>query len=143
MTRLILLVALIAAACGVENDPMESDPEGGGKADDSAASGVQTLACGAGPHTAFKATLDPTGFDPGSGYFYVRNARVRDNFAAAELICTGHQLAEITCVGFWFGLGEHVAEVTTKDDGTGLTASHRSLKGDLVGPSADWPCTVQ
>ena len=144
MAKSLLIAFVMAAGCGVESPKDDTAAAGDGKADQSTAvSGVQTLVCSAGPFTEFRAKLDTTGYDPGSGYFDVRNARVVDNYATATLICTGHTLEEIDCIGFWFGIAEHIAEVTTKNTSSGLTASYVSLRGDLVKMSTPpWACTM-
>jgi hypothetical protein len=105
--------------------------------------GVSKLQCT--PGTAFQrfdATLDASGYDPGSGFFDVRDARIMDSYATARLLCTGHELASIECVGFWFDSGNEIVEVTTADD-QGLSATFASLKGSLVAsPKKPWACTV-
>jgi hypothetical protein len=105
---------------------------------------VQTLRCTSGGADLFKATLDGSSYDPGSGVFDVSDATIRDNYATATLICTGHTLPEIDCIGFWFDLAEQVGEVTTANGASGLTASYVAVRGDLVFMSTPpWACTVE
>ena len=74
----------------------------------------------------------------------MRDARIVDNYATATLMCTGHQLDAIDCVGYWFDIGSEIGEVTTAQGSDGLTASYAPLKGDLVRMhSPPWRCTVR
>src|SRR5439155_24211404 len=136
-----LVVFLAAMGCGVEHAPTEAQGTGGGgKADGAQVGPIQTLKCApSGNFREFTATLDGSGYDAGSGYFDVRDASVNDGYATAPLICTGHTQAEIDCIGFWFDISSEVAEVTLANDATGLTASHVSLRGDLVHAGGPWP----
>lgn len=142
--------ALLVAGCGGSgSDPStsESNALGGQPAGDGTAKSgahVQTLSCTTGrDFESFSAKLDASGYDVGSGFFDVTNARIVDNYATAQLLCTGHTLAEIDCVGFWFGIGSEVVEVTTTK-ANDLTASYAPLKGDLVKMhSGPWACTVK
>jgi hypothetical protein len=134
---------LFAVGCTQGTTSPSSPDPGGGKADGPGGA-VQTLRCTSGFSDEFRATLDASGFEPGSGYFDVRDARIRDNYAAAELICTGHTLGEIDCIGFWFDIGDEIGEVKTTSDGTTLTAAYAPLKGDLVHMrTPPWSCTVK
>jgi hypothetical protein len=144
MKNSILAVLVIAAGCAADSATSD-EAAADGKGDQASANGsVKTLECSAAPYMTFRAKLDSSGWDPGSGFFSARNARIIDNYASASLICTGHTLTEIDCIGFWFDISEQVAEVTTQDNGGGLTASYVSLKGDLVNMSTPpWACTVQ
>lgn len=146
MKNSAVMALVFAMGCGVEHAPSGAQQAGSsGKADQGTQGGtVQTLSCSLGNFREFRATLDGTGYQAGSGYFDARDARVMDGYATAELICVGHRLEEIDCIGFWFGVASEVAEVTTTNGATGLTASHSSLRGDLVHMnSSPWPCTVQ
>jgi hypothetical protein len=105
---------------------------------------MQHLLCTSGrAFETFSAQLDYSGFDQASGLFDARDARIVDNYATAQLLCTGHRLAEIDCVGFWFDQGEDIVEVTTSR-GNPVTAQYAPLKGNLVRMhTPPWVCTVQ
>jgi hypothetical protein len=146
MKNSALVILLAATACAIEHGSSQTQPSSSsGKGDSSTPGGaVQKLLCSTGNFRQFSATLDGSGYDAGSGFVDVRDARVNDGYATASLICTGHRPEQIDCIGFWFDVADEIAEVTTANDGTGLTASHISLRGDLVQPSTSpWPCTMQ
>jgi hypothetical protein len=129
----------LCAACQPARAPVSTTPGA------LAGGGTSKLQCTPGTNfRRFDATLDASGFEPGSGYFDVRDARIMDGYATAQLLCTGHELGSIDCVGFWFGVGEEIAEVTTAaDQDGGLSVTFASLKGTLVkSPTSPWPCTV-
>ncbi len=144
---------LFLAACGQVGGSAAAPASSGGsddKADTASAAAkaqkaVKQLTCSSGSDfQVFHAKLDGTAFDPGSGYFDVEDATINDNYAAATLICTGHTLEEIDCVGFWFYSGTDVVEVTTAKTAQGLTAAYHPLKGDLVKMhTPPWACTVK
>jgi hypothetical protein len=104
---------------------------------------TKTLKCSTGREfERFEATLDGSDFDPNSGYFSVTKASVVDNYATAQLICTGHTLNHISCVGFWFGINETVVDVSTSQTEKGLFAVHKNLTPSPVQDSAPWACQV-
>jgi hypothetical protein len=159
MSRSLFFALLFLAACGglsSEGSMTAAEPSApaSDKTDDPSATtaaskaskpeALRTLNCTSGPvFQTFRATLDGTDFDPGSGLFVVRDATINDNYANATLHCTGNTPEEIDCIGFWFESSDEVVEVTTARAAGKLTASYHSLKGDLVKMhTAPWACTI-
>jgi hypothetical protein len=128
---------LLGTACQPAGAPTSNTPAA------LSGTGVSKLQCTPGvAFQHFDATLDASGYEPGSGFFEVRDAQIMDSYATARLLCTGHELASIDCVGFWFESGNEIVEVKTADD-QGLSATFASLKGSLVAsPTKPWACTV-
>jgi hypothetical protein len=89
---------------------------------------------------SFRATLDYSGFDPGSGYFSVGQAAIIDNYANAQLTCAGHRVEEIDCIGFWFGTSSNVVETKLVRQRGRLVMVYESLKGNLLPRGGGWPC---
>ena len=143
--KTMVIGLLLAAGCTEAPTSTSTSSPSGGKADGPGQAGdVRTLRCSSEGANEFRATLDGSTYDPGSGLFDVRDAAFRDNYATADLICTGHSLAAVDCIGFWLDLPEQVGEVTTTSSATGVTAAYATVRGDLVGMSnVPWPCSVE
>jgi hypothetical protein len=144
MTRALLTAMLFLAACQA---PPHAQTAQTSSTHPQATDPVRQLACkGSDPFKTFTATLDGSVYDAGSGYFDVTEPFIMDNYSTARLICAGHSLGQIDCVGFWFGLGGNIAEVTVAQDDTGgYSASYASLKSTthLQVSGGPLPCTVQ
>jgi hypothetical protein len=110
----------------------------------SAHAATQSLVCTSGnDFERFGATLDDSSFDAGSGLFRVEKAWINDNYANAQLLCTGYRLGEITCVGFWFNQGSRIVKVTVRNQDGVFKAVHTELEGGPIYNTSPWPCTVQ
>ena len=105
---------------------------------------LRKLVCSGGENSfkKFDAVLDYSAYDKGSGFFRVRNAGILDNYASARLICSGHELKEIDCVGFWFDRGDLVAQVKIREVDGKLVAAYRTLTGDRLIKGGPIPCEV-
>lgn len=103
-----------------------------------------SLVCTSGKaYEAFSALLDNKSFDPDSGLFDIKNAQVIDNYARAKLVCAGHRLNEITCVGFWFERGDQIVKVSLQKKNGRFEAIHSQLEGGLIHNTSPWPCKVR
>ena len=94
------------------------------------------------PYQSFGANLDYSAFDKNSGYFDVKEATIQDNYATANLICSGYTVKEIGCVGFWFDTSEHIVEVQIVNHKGNLSAIYRALKGVQL-KGGPWPCVIK
>jgi hypothetical protein len=104
--------------------------------------GPQELLCGK-PPASFRAVLDYSSFDPGSGFFHAKNPYFADNYLAAEMICTGYTLDELSCIGFANRLPKEVLEVTfTKSSSSKYSANYAYIQGGQPGSRGGWPCEV-
>jgi hypothetical protein len=104
----------------------------------------EKLVCTNGPeYQTFRATLDHGSYTPSSGFFNVKNANIVDNYATARLLCRGHRLDEITCVGFWFESSQDIVEVTVSRRNKNLEVRYKALKGEIMGSGGGWPCSVE
>ncbi|HTL12544.1 MAG TPA: hypothetical protein VL588_08665 [Bdellovibrionota bacterium] len=106
---------------------------------------TQTLNCvGDTQWERLELTLDYRDFDAGSGYFNVTQANIVDNYASAQLTCTGHRPDEITCIGFLFGIGDYITKISVRKEGDKLVAQSKMLEGDMDPFHAmPWQCTIQ
>ena len=101
------------------------------------------LECSNSPYTKFNATLDDSTFEKGSGFFDIKKASIRDNYASAELICAGYSLNEIACVGFWFNFPGYIVEVKLKNKAGAYSAIYKTLSDDRPLQNSSWPCTIK
>ena len=109
----------------------------------SAMGATQTMKCASGrAYESFTAKLDDSAYAKGSGYFDVVDASIVDNYASASLICSGHTESTVSCVGFWFGSGDMIVQVTTQVQDGKLTASHHNLTSSPVVDAAGWNCSI-
>ena len=101
--------------------------------------------------TSFHATLDDSGWAPGSGYFTVTAASIMDNYhSAAPLVCVGNDFkSTISCVGYDNGVSGTLVQVTLTPTPSGLpTASYRFLNisaDPMARPpqtKGPWDCSV-
>ncbi len=106
--------------------------------------GTKRLICTTGnTYESFRAVLDDGTYEPGSGYFNVKDAAITDNYATADLNCVGHTLPEIVCVGFWFRTSGEIVEVSTAKTGEAVTSSYRPLVGSYHLNDGPWKCTTE
>jgi hypothetical protein len=117
------------------------------------AGAMRQLECrkGGSSSTSFHATLDDSGWAPGSGYFTVTAASIMDNYhSAAPLVCVGNDFKRpISCVGYDNGDSGTLVQVTLTPTPTGLpTASYRFLnisEDPVARPpqtKGPWDCSV-
>ncbi len=99
------------------------------------------IECGGGFKT-FSATLDFAGWDPDSGLFTVKNGHLLHNFHTARLICTGHRIEEISCVGYLDEAPSTVIEVSISPSGSDTVATLESLKGEWPSVPFDLKCKL-
>jgi len=92
---------------------------------------------------SFSAELDYTPYVPGSNYFLVRNAHILNNYATARLICAGHTLGDISCVGFWFDVGSQIVHVKVSKKNGDLVANSENLTSSAAGIAQNWKCQVK
>jgi hypothetical protein len=104
------------------------------------------LLCTSGnPFEAFGATLDDSQYDTGSGYFAITKPSYLDNYLSlSQMTCVGYDLKTLDCVGFAFGQGSRIEEVTLVERDGGWVAQLKALKGGEMGMhGGPWPCTVR
>lgn len=102
-----------------------------------------SLVCTSGEaYEIFSAKLDHSGFVSGSGLFTIEKASLRDHYATANLICAGHRMEDLGCVGFWFNYRDSIVEVEFTNNHGVFSASFKPLRGmdPVAGP---WPCTIK
>ncbi len=105
---------------------------------------TKTLECSSGvPYERFKATLDFGDFREGSASFRVKNASFIDNYTGGELVCIGHQLKDVACVGFINLQGDNVAKIDVVESNGQFVAQTRQIAGEIILANSSWPCTVK
>jgi hypothetical protein len=95
--------------------------------------------------------FDYTGWQPGSGYFTVKHAKITDNYHQADLVCVGNTLSDpLSCVGYDNGGPDTIfnARITPGASAAfNSTASYSfvALDGPTGSPPqtpGPWPCTL-
>jgi hypothetical protein len=90
----------------------------------STVAGAATLECGSDSLEKFTVDLDSSGYrQRDTLLFWARDAHIRVGYATAEqMTCAGHTLGDLHCVGFWFGVQDHVAQVRMRKTADGYVA---------------------
>ncbi len=104
------------------------------------------LVCSSGnSFETFSATLDNQNYGQEGKYFDVKDGSFVDGYVTAKLLCTGHELGNITCLGFLFGNGNYITKLSVRNIDGVLSATSKQLEGRQIYNynTTPWPCTIK
>lgn len=107
---------------------------------------TKQLECTSGArYELFTAQLDYSSFTPGSGYFVITEAKIVDNYARADLICVGHTLDTVNCMGYMLHSSEGAIQLKLIKKNEDFFVRYKTIAGGfgLKMQNGPWLCNIK
>lgn len=105
--------------------------------------GIQTLICGDKSNSAEQLKIELHLQDiKDTSYVRPTSGSLRWGYAHADLKCTGYSLDNLSCVGFWFNLGDMIVHAKTQLVDGQIVASYKNLTESPIAELSGMVCML-